>query len=234
MSNNLGLTSRRFTINHLVPDTYYSFKIRANNPAGSVETQFEIFTTSNLTLKSRLEESGLEQHLGSEGADHLVLQQIQMIVPVVIGILVVVVLVAGLAVCVKRSKFINGYLKKNSFQAFFSLEGSAFKPEYITTEESAYCGDSLGRLDTGKGHFEEQFQHFHQLPGEDELIYASVGPPTAALSGMMFDPAQSQDIHPYATFVLNQDPRPLGVQEAPTLPMSDSKSVSDFPQKNKY
>ena len=40
----------------------------------------------------------------SEGADHLVLQQIQMIVPVVLGILLVVVLVAGVAVCLKRSE----------------------------------------------------------------------------------------------------------------------------------
>ena len=108
MSNNLGLTSRRFTINHLVPDTYYSFKIRANNPSGSVETQFEIFTASNLTLKSQSpEETGLERlgSTGNNGADQLVLQQIQMIVPVAIGILIVVILVAGIAVCFKRSEF---------------------------------------------------------------------------------------------------------------------------------
>ena len=43
----------------------------------------------------------------SEGADHLVLQQIQMIVPVVLGILLVVVLVAGVAVCLKRSEFLR-------------------------------------------------------------------------------------------------------------------------------
>ena len=55
VSNNIGLTSRRFTINHLVPDTFYSFKIRANNPSGSIETQFEVFTATNMTLKSELD-----------------------------------------------------------------------------------------------------------------------------------------------------------------------------------
>ena len=108
MSNNLGLTSRRFTINHLLPDTFYNFKIKANNPAGSVETQFEIFTASNLTLRPQPDPGagGLDQLTTSqEGAsDHLVLQQIQMIVPVVLGILLVVVLVAGVAVCLKRSE----------------------------------------------------------------------------------------------------------------------------------
>ena len=44
--------------------------------------------------------------MGSNAShDQLVLHQIQLIVPVVIGILLIVVITSGVAVCVKRSKY---------------------------------------------------------------------------------------------------------------------------------
>ena len=115
MSNNIGLTSRRFTIRQLEPETLYEFKIRANNPAGSIENQFKILTRSSKYVEQYDEYSMDENHrkqssiasgdMGSTAAhDQLVLHQIQFIVPMVIGILLVVVLTTGVAVCMKRSK----------------------------------------------------------------------------------------------------------------------------------
>ena len=115
VSNNLGLTSRRFTIRELQPETFYEFKIRANNPAGSTESQFKILTKSNkyvdlyydydLDQNQRKHSSIASGDLGSTAShDQLVLHQIQFIVPMVIGILLVVVLTTGVAVCMKRSK----------------------------------------------------------------------------------------------------------------------------------
>ena len=116
VSNNIGLTSRRFTIRQLEAETLYEFKIRANNPAGSTENQFKILTRSkkyaeqydeysdddNSHLHSSVSSGG---DIGSKAAqDQLVLHQIQFIVPMVIGILLVVVLTTGVAVCMKRSK----------------------------------------------------------------------------------------------------------------------------------
>ena len=113
VSNNLGLTSRRFTIRQLQPETLYEFKIRANNPAGSTENQFKILTRSSQFIDEyNLDEnngkhssSAASGDMGSNAArDQLVLHQIQFIVPMVIGILLVVVLTTGVAVCMKRSK----------------------------------------------------------------------------------------------------------------------------------
>ena len=109
VSNNLGLTSRRFTIRELQPETFYEFKIRANNPAGSTESQFKILTKSNkyvdlyydydLDQNQRKHSSIASGDLGSTAShDQLVLHQIQFIVPMVIGILLVVVLTTGVAV----------------------------------------------------------------------------------------------------------------------------------------
>ena len=47
----------------------------------------------------------------------MVFQQIQMIVPVVLGILLVVVLVAGGAVCLKRSEFLRVFNEKEKMLA---------------------------------------------------------------------------------------------------------------------
>ena len=47
----------------------------------------------------------------------MVLQQIQMIVPVVLGILLVVVLVAGVAVCLKRSELLRVFNVKEKMLA---------------------------------------------------------------------------------------------------------------------
>ena len=116
VSNSLGLTSRRFTIRQLEPETFYDFKIRANNPAGSTENQFKIITKSSqhfdlyddydLHQNQRKHSSIASGDLGSTAShDQLVLHQIQFIVPMVIGILLVIVLTTGVAVCMKRSKF---------------------------------------------------------------------------------------------------------------------------------
>ena len=114
MSNNLGLTSRRFTIRQLLPETLYEFKIRANNPAGSTENHFKILTKSSKYIEHLYDDYNLDEnnrkHSSSAASgdmglnDQLVLHQIQFIVPMVIGILLVVVLTTGVAVCMKRSK----------------------------------------------------------------------------------------------------------------------------------
>ena len=90
----------------------YQFKIRANNPAGSIENQFKILTKSSQYVEQfeqdesqRKQSSIASGNIGSTAAhDQLVLHQIQFIVPMVIGILLVVVLTTGVAVCMKRSK----------------------------------------------------------------------------------------------------------------------------------
>ena len=113
VSNNIGLTSRRFTIRQLEPETLYEFMIRANNPAGSTENEFSILTKSShyvdnyeeLDKHQRKQSSATSGTIGSTAShDQLVLHQIQFIVPMVIGILLVVVLTTGVAVCMKRSK----------------------------------------------------------------------------------------------------------------------------------
>ena len=116
VSNNLGLTSRRFTIRELQPQTLYEFKIRANNQAGSTENQFKVLTRSseyveqqqyddyNFDENNQKQSSSASGDMGSNAAhDQLVLHQIQFIVPMVIGILLVVVVSTGVAVCIKRS-----------------------------------------------------------------------------------------------------------------------------------
>ena len=111
------MTSRRFTIRQLESETLYEFKIRANNPAGSTENQFKIMTKSSqyvdqyddydMDQNQRKHSSVDSGDLGSTAShDQLVLHQIQFIVPMVIGILLVVVLTTGVAVCMKRSKCI--------------------------------------------------------------------------------------------------------------------------------
>ena len=116
MSNNLGLTSRRFTIRQLEPETLYEFRIRANNPAGSTENQITIVTKGNQYAMDAYDDYGFEGNrkqstatagdMGSNAShDQLVLHQIQLIVPMVIGILLIIVLTTGVTVCVKRSKY---------------------------------------------------------------------------------------------------------------------------------
>ena len=73
-----------------------------------------MFNVTNVSTKKYMI---LNVFFFSEGADHLVLQQIQMIVPVVLGILLVVVLVAGVAVCLKRSEFLRGFNEKEKMLA---------------------------------------------------------------------------------------------------------------------
>ena len=141
--------------------------------------------------------------------------------------------------------------------------GTIFKPEYLATDDNTgYSGDdTLGHFDSTKSApLPPPFgaPEFGTLRSdEDELIYASVGPPSAAVpyqlsqqpqlmpaaaaAGQAFPfnriPHQpgNVDIHPYATFVLNPEDEfraeqggstALMLQNAPTLPMSDSKSVS--------
>ncbi len=45
VSNNLGLTSRRFSIRQLRPDAEYQLRVRANSDAGSAEKTYDFETT---------------------------------------------------------------------------------------------------------------------------------------------------------------------------------------------
>ena len=45
VSNNLGLTSRRFSLRQLRPDTDYELRVRANSEAGSAQQTYAFETT---------------------------------------------------------------------------------------------------------------------------------------------------------------------------------------------
>ncbi len=55
VSNNLQLTSRRFSIRHLKPDTAYQLRVRANNGAGSAEHVYDFETTQVYTNSASID-----------------------------------------------------------------------------------------------------------------------------------------------------------------------------------
>ena len=113
VSNDLGLRSRRFTIRQLEPETSYELKIKANNPAGSTDFShsFETLSSAEAALATGAgagnAASGTQLGIGSNfntpnqtaaDFDHL-----QFIVPLILALLLVLVAIAGFAVCIKRS-----------------------------------------------------------------------------------------------------------------------------------
>ena len=105
VSNDLGLKSRRFTIRQLDPETGYELKIKANNPAGSTDFSHRFQTMSSMEAagSSRLGAGSLfnDPTSGKTSADF---EQLHVIVPLILATLLVLVAIAGFAVCIKRSK----------------------------------------------------------------------------------------------------------------------------------
>ena len=98
VSNDLGLRSRRFTIRQLDPETAYELKIKANNPAGSTDFAYNFHTVSSEAANSKAgTQLGIESTNGNS-----INGSLGFIVPLILGLLVVLVIVAGFAVCIKR------------------------------------------------------------------------------------------------------------------------------------
>ena len=113
VSNDLGLRSRRFTIRQLEPKTSYELKIKANNPAGSTDVSHSFETVSSIEAGSRHGRTGTQLGIGanfnSDGSQASAadadFDQLHFIVPLILALLLVLVAIAGFAVCIKRSKF---------------------------------------------------------------------------------------------------------------------------------
>ena len=112
VSNDLGLRSRRFTIRQLEPETSYELKIKANNPAGSTDFSHSFETVSSFEAGSRHGRTGSQLGIGSSNFNSDGSQmdppadfdQLHVIVPLILALLLVLVAIAGFAVCIKRSK----------------------------------------------------------------------------------------------------------------------------------
>ena len=108
VSNDLGLRSRRFTIRQLDPETGYELKIKANNPAGSTDFshRFETVSSVEAAAGSSGAQLGIGSHLdAAAGKAQADFDQLHVIVPLVMATLLVLVAIAGFAVCIKRSEF---------------------------------------------------------------------------------------------------------------------------------
>ena len=112
VSNDLGLRSRRFTIRQLEPKTSYELKIKANNPAGSTDFSHSFETVSSVEAGSRRRtgtQLGIGANFNSDGSQASAadadFDQLHFIVPLILALLLVLVAIAGFAVCIKRSKF---------------------------------------------------------------------------------------------------------------------------------
>ena len=126
VSNDLGLRSRRFTIRQLEPETAYELKIKANSPAGSTDFSYRFETVSSseasagtqLVIRLQIffftsiqlfflffQGIGSTQFKNGAYPDPTDLStQLQLMVPVILGLMLVLIAVAGFAVCIKRSK----------------------------------------------------------------------------------------------------------------------------------
>ena len=166
VSNDLGLRSRRFTIRQLEPETSYELKIKANNPAGSTDFAHSFSTMSSMEAGSRAA-SGTQLGIGSNfgsnrgsSGDAADFGQLHFIVPLILALLVVLGAIAGLAVCVKRSKFIavSQHVVTLLLSSFSAEWESLGKREYLQSEDpSQYLNSSQEKKTV------------------DERIYAQVG-----------------------------------------------------------
>ena len=128
MSNNLQMTTRRFSIKQLKPETLYELRVRANNAAGSSEYTYS-FETIPSSLRQNGERLGSGSSLdgagggrgGEEGRGDGTDTGAMIIVPVVIGILVVVLCVGIGVVYVRKSKSVTKLRKANFFTDLFCL-----------------------------------------------------------------------------------------------------------------
>ncbi len=103
VSNDLGTTARRFSIKQLEPETTYELKVKVNNPAGSTDFEHVFETVSSVEASGTQLGIGSNQVQGGVGQD--LHDQVQLMVPVILGLLLVLVVIAGFTVCIKRSKF---------------------------------------------------------------------------------------------------------------------------------
>lgn len=142
MSNDLGLRSRRFTIRQLEPETAYELKIKANNPAGSTDFAYKFETVSSLEASTGTQLGIGSTHQGGQnGASRDVvngsLSQLQVMLPVILGLLLVLVAVAGFAVCVKRSESacsLRPVARVSLFNDFAELDDRT-KRQYLQSED---------------------------------------------------------------------------------------------------
>jgi hypothetical protein len=107
VSNDLGLRSRRFTIRQLEPKMSYELKIKANNPAGSTDFSYNFETVSSLEASTGTQLGIGSTYYQNGAGDPSFSTQLQVMLPVVLGLLLVLIAVAGFAVCIKRSSYSN-------------------------------------------------------------------------------------------------------------------------------
>ena len=183
VSNDLGLRSRRFTIRQLDPETAYELKIKANNPAGSTDFAYNFHTVSSKAAGN----SKAGTQLGIESTQHGngvngFNTQLGFMIPLILGLLLVLVLVAGFAVCLKRKM------------------DNLSKRQYLQTEDPHYIGQN-----TMDKHDQDHHRIYAQvgqstIDPHHQLFYNSSSHFEADTMGKV--PQDPDDIYPYATFVL--------------------------------
>ena len=183
------MTTRRFSIKQLKPETFYELRVRANNAAGSSEYTYS-FETIPSSLRHNGERLGSGSGLGgpggsgglgtgADGEDGTVI-----LIPVVIGILVVIVCVGGGVVYVRKSNEIrfSFCFIRTSFRLFCLIpEAMSRKGVYLQSEEhltsSSHGQDSLlSKLPPPNysGHQQQQ-PHTYSPPQQQQQQHGGVG-----------------------------------------------------------
>ena len=91
------------------PETAYELKIKANNPAGSTDFSSSFQTLSSAEAKAGLggrSNGGTQLGINFSNNDlvNADFEHLHFIVPLILALLLVLVAIAGFAVCIKRSK----------------------------------------------------------------------------------------------------------------------------------
>ena len=216
VSNDLGLRSRRFTIRQLDPETAYELKIKANNPAGSTDFAYNFHTVSSKAAGNSkagtqlgIESTQHGNHFEANGFN----TQLGFMIPLILGLLLVLVLVAGFAVCLKR--------KMENLN----------KRQYLQTEDPSthYIGQNT--MDKHDNHHAQDHHRIYAQVGNttidphnpNQLFYNSSSHFEADTMGKV--PQDPDDIYPYATFVLPD--ADCGAASKGQVPISAYQDVSD-------
>ena len=77
--------------------------MKVNNPAGSTDFAYTFETVSSVEASGKQLGIGSNHILGNDGSVEGLQDQIQVMVPIILGLLLVLVAIAGFAVCIKRS-----------------------------------------------------------------------------------------------------------------------------------
>ena len=203
VSNDLGLRSRRFTIRQLDPETAYELKIKANNPAGSTDFAYNFHTVSSKAASNS--EAGTQLGIEStHGNLNGTLNQLGFIVPLILGLLLVLVSVAGFAVCLKRK-----------------ME-TLTKRQYLQTQDpSHYIGQSTMDKHEADQRIYAQVGTLDPNNPVNQIFYNSHF--EADTMGKV--PQNPDDIYPYATFVLPE--ADCGAGNQGQVPIAAYQDVSD-------